>query len=147
MAVSLASARRDERDELAEIEAWYRHELSQPAVLPTLAWDPVRIGPTWQTDGRHWLLPEHTLGWGFLAWCGRWLQEARGVPWRFTLEQARFLLHWYAVDASGRFVHRDGVFQRLKGHGKRSTRCLPVPRGDGRPGPGRRLGPRPAGRR
>ena len=112
------TAQRDERDELAEIEAWYRAELAQPARLPSLQWDPVRIGPTWQTDGDHWLLPAHTLGWQMLAWCGRWLQESHGVPWRFTLEQARFLLWWYAVEPSGRFVYRDGVFQRLKGHGK-----------------------------
>lgn len=118
MAVALASARRDEREELAEIEQYYRTELARPAEFPPVAWDPVRIGPTWQTDGRHWLLPEHTLGWGFLAWCGRWMQESRGVPWRFTLEQSRFLLWWYAVQPSGRFVYRDGVFQRLKGHGK-----------------------------
>jgi len=118
MAVARGSHRRDERAELAEIEGWYRHQLAQPARFPKLQWDPVRIGPTWQADGGHWLLPEHTLGWGFLAWCGRWLQESRGVPWRFTLEQARFLLWWYAVDPNGRFLYRDGVFQRLKGHGK-----------------------------
>lgn len=118
MATALASARRDEREELGEIEAWYRAELTRPAVFPPVQWNPVRIGPTWQTDGKHWLLPEHTLGWGFLAWCGRWLQESRGVPWRFTLEQARFLLWWYSVEPSGRFTYRDGVFQRLKGHGK-----------------------------
>lgn len=118
MATALTTGRRDERDELAEIEGWYRGELARPAVLPNLQWDPVRIGPTWQTDGAHWLLPEHTLGWGMLAWCGRWLQQSRGTPWQFTLEQARFLLWWYAVQPSGRFVYRDGVFQRLKGHGK-----------------------------
>lgn len=118
MATALASARRDEREELAEIEQYYRSELARPAVFPPVQWNPVRIGPTWQTDGKHWLLPEHTLGWGFLAWCGRWLQESRGVPWRFTLEQARFILWWYAVQPSGRFLYRDGVFQRLKGHGK-----------------------------
>jgi hypothetical protein len=118
VAIALASARRDERDELADVENYYRTELARPAVFPPVAWDPVRIGPTWQTDGKHWLLPEHTLGWGFLAWTGRWLQESRGVPWRFTLEQARFLLWWYAVRPDGRFLYRDGVFQRLKGHGK-----------------------------
>jgi hypothetical protein len=118
MATALGTNRRDEREELADIEAYYRAELSAPAVFPPVQWDPVRIGPTWQTDGRHWLLPEHTLGWQMLAWCGRWLQESRDVPWRFTLEQARFLLWWYAVDPSGRFLYRDGVFQRLKGHGK-----------------------------
>jgi len=118
MATALSTGRRDEREELAEIEQYYRTELARPAEFPPVAWQPVRIGPTWQTDGRHWLLPEHTLGWGFLAWCGRWLQESRGVGWRFTLEQARFLLWWYAVQPSGRFLYRDGVFQRLKGHGK-----------------------------
>src|SRR5690606_35107901 len=37
---------------------------------------------------------------------------------QFTMEQARFLLWWYAVREDGRFLYRDGVFQRLKGHGK-----------------------------
>lgn len=118
MATALGTHRRDERAELADIEAYYRAELARPAVFPSTQWDPVRIGPTWQTDGRHWRLPEHTLGWGFLAWCGRWMQESRGTAWRFTLEQARFVLWWYAVQPSGRFLYRDGVFQRLKGHGK-----------------------------
>ena len=111
-------ARRDDKDDLDQIEAWYRYELAQPAQLPELQWEPVRIGPTWQTDGKHWLLPEHSLGWQVLAWHGRWLQQSRGVPWRHTLEQARFILWWYAVQPDGRFVYRDGVFQRLKGHGK-----------------------------
>jgi hypothetical protein len=115
MALSLAAARRSDREELAEIEGWYRDELARPAVFPATQWTPVRIGPTWQTDGVHWLLPEHTLGWQVLAWCGRWLQESRGTPWRFTLEQARFLLHWYEIDEAGRFRYRDGVLQQLKG--------------------------------
>lgn len=118
MARSLAAAKDDDAELLEEIEAWYRAELAQPAVLPDLEWDPVRIGPTWQTDGKYWVLPEHTLGWGVLAWCGRWLQFQRDEPWRFTLEQARFLLWWYAIDGKGRFLYRDGVLQRLKGHGK-----------------------------
>lgn len=118
MAVALSAIRRDERDELADIEHWYRSELARPAHLPKTPWTPVRIGPTWQIDGDRWALPEHTLGWQMLAWCGKWLQESRGVPWQFTLEQARFLLHWYAVEESGRFVYRDGVLQRLKGWGK-----------------------------
>ncbi len=113
-----ASVDRGESEKLGEIEAWYRYELTRPAQLPKFEWIPVRIGPTWQTDGAHWLLPEHTLGWQMLAWCGRWLQQSRGVPWRYTLEQARFLLWWYAVHPDGRFMYRDGVFQRLKGHGK-----------------------------
>lgn len=118
MARSRSASGSSDRDDLAEIEDWYRHELAKPAVLPVLQWDPVRIGPTWKTDGDHWLLPDLTLGWQVLAWCGRWLQQSRGVPWRFTLEQARFILWWFALEQSGSFLFRDGVFQRLKGHGK-----------------------------
>lgn len=113
-----AGSQRGEAEKLEEIEAWYRYELTRPAEVPVFRWDPVRIGPTWQTDGTHWLLPERTLGWQFLAWCGRWLQVSRGEPWRFTLEQARFLLWWYAVHPDGTFLFRDGVLQRLKGWGK-----------------------------
>ena len=113
---SAATAGRD--DELGEIEGWYRKRLSQPARLPSGRWEPVRIGPTWQIDGGRWLLPDRTLGWQVLAFCGRWLQSGRDEPWRFTDEQARFLLWWYAVDTDGRFLFRDGVLQRLKGWGK-----------------------------
>jgi hypothetical protein len=108
----------DDTDELGDIEAWYRAELAEPARVPHFDWEPVRIGPTWQTDGDRWLLPELTLGWQVLAWCGRWLQQSRGVPWKFTLEQARFILWWYAVRPDGQFLYRDGVLQRLKGWGK-----------------------------
>jgi hypothetical protein len=47
-----------------------------------------------------------------------WLQHANGRPWRYTGEQFRFVLWWYAVDESGTFLYRDGVLQRLKGWGK-----------------------------
>jgi len=123
MAVLLApAAPLDERDELAEIEGWYREELAEPVEFPTYRWAPTRIGPTWQTEtvlGReHWILPERSLGWECLTFAGRWLQESHDTPWRFTLEQARFLLHWYAVDANGRWLYRDFLLQRLKGWGK-----------------------------
>lgn len=97
--------------------AEYRARLAEPAILPESAWEPVRIGPTWQIVDGHWLLPERTLGWDVLGWCGTWLQH-EGKPWRFTLEQARFLLWWYALDEDGAFLYRDGVLQRLKGWGK-----------------------------
>lgn len=122
MARSRVVAVRDERDELAEIESWYRHELSRPVELPEYRWEPVLIGPTWQTElvngRRQWVLPDRSLGWQMLAWCGRWLQLTRGEPWQFTLEQARWLLHWYSVEPNGDWTYRDAVFQRLKGHGK-----------------------------
>jgi hypothetical protein len=105
----------------ADVVAWYREALAEPAVFPWLGteWEPVRVGPTWQTteDG-HWLLPEATIGWDVLGWCGTELQLTLGEPWRFTLEQARFVLHWYSVDELGRWVYTDGVLQRLKGWGK-----------------------------
>lgn len=102
-----------------EIIGWYRDKLSEPAQIPKREWDPVTIGPTWKTtkDGL-WLLPEATLGWEGLGFCGKWLQHEEGKPWRFTLEQARLLLWWYAVDETGRFIARDIVLQRLKGWGK-----------------------------
>jgi hypothetical protein len=102
-----------------EVIAWYRDRLSDVAPRPELEWEPKLIGPTWQRnpDGT-WLLPEATLGWEVLGWCGVWLQHSRGVPWRFTDEQARFFLWWFALDESGTFAYRDGVLQRLKGWGK-----------------------------
>lgn len=81
---------------------------------------PVCIGPTWQRDpdtGK-FVLPYRTLGWDVIRWAGEKLQHEDGSPWRYTPEQARFVLWWYAVDEHDRFLYRDGVFQRMKGHGK-----------------------------
>lgn len=78
------------------------------------------IGPTWQKDpltGK-WILPERTLGWEIAGWCAEYLAGMDGGHWKFTLEQLRFLLWWYAVDETGRFVYRTGVLQRMKGWGK-----------------------------
>lgn len=128
MARARATAPRDERDELAEIEAWYRWRLlDEPTELPSPRWEPVYLGPTWQTEtvngALRWVLPERTLGWEFLAWCGKYLQQTRGLPWQFTPEQARFGLHWYSVDENGRWLYRDFVLQRLKGWGKDPFGC------------------------
>ena len=82
--------------------------------------EPFTIGPTWKRgpDGR-FLLPEFTLGWHALAWTATYLQHYVGAPWRYTAEQARLTLWWYAMDpVSRRFLWRDGVIQRLKGWGK-----------------------------
>src|SRR5688572_9592458 len=109
-------------DPSPDIIRWYREELVEaPAVVPWAAerWEPSKIGPTWAIEGGHWVLPELTLGWEALAFAGRWLlHDTTGEPWRYTLEQARFLLWWYAIDEDGRFNFRDGVLQRLKGWGK-----------------------------
>lgn len=120
----MARSRVVEHDARADLHSrivdYYRERLSQPAVFP---WEgspypPVTLGPTWQTtDDGHWLLPERSLGWDALADCGIWLQHGT-EQWRFTDEQARFLLWWYALDDDGEFLFRDGVLQRLKGWGK-----------------------------
>ena len=103
--------------ESAEIVAWYEDLLANTAPPTDLEWEPVKIGPTWQWENG-WLLPEHSLGWGVLAWCGLWLRDKTGQPWQFTPEQARFTLWFYALDDDGDFLHHSAVFQRLKGHGK-----------------------------
>lgn len=83
------------------------------------ALDPVYLGPTWvKNDDGSWLLPEKTLGWEIAGWTAKWLRGDDGNPWKFTREQLRFVLWWYAVDDNGRFIYRKGVLQRMKGWGK-----------------------------
>lgn len=83
------------------------------------ALEPTYIGPTWQRDcDGKWLLPKATLGWEIAGWCAKYLLGEDGEPWRFTKEQLRFVLWWYAVDETGRFIYRKGVLQRMKGWGK-----------------------------
>lgn len=84
---------------------------------------PVTIGPTWEKDEQgDWLLPKMTLGWDVLAWTAEFLRQPDGPetgrPWRYTEEQARFLLWWFAIDESGQFLHRYGMLRRVKGWGK-----------------------------
>lgn len=80
-------------------------------------------GPVWRTyeDGTFWL-PEKTLGWGILNWLASYVLQPggpqAGESFMPTLEQARFLLWWYAVDDEGRFVYRSGTLRRMKGWGK-----------------------------
>jgi hypothetical protein len=103
--------------ELNAIVAWYREFIDSTLPPEDLEWQPVRIGPTWQYDGG-WLLPEASLGWDFMAWCGYWLNGRGGKPWKFTPEQARFLLWYYALESSGDFLYHSAMLQRLKGWGK-----------------------------
>lgn len=104
--------------EYREIEAWYRDLLERTTPPDGLEWEPVKIGPTWQHDGDSWLLPELTLGWGCLSWSSYWLTARRGKPWTWTPEQARFLLHYYAIDQLGDPLYHSAMLQRLKGWGK-----------------------------
>lgn len=87
---------------------------------------PVTYGPTWQRTDEGWYLPKFTLGWQIIDWAEAWLlmpdadedDDGNAPPWRFTGEQARFVLWWYAVDEEGRFVYRYGMLRRMKGWGK-----------------------------
>ena len=104
--------------ELREIRDWYRDRL---AVEPVPSWpvEPVRIGPSWKSDENGWVLPEFSGGWDTLAFCGLWMNSPDGGPWQFTMEQARFILWFQAVDPeTEKFQWLSAVFQRLKGHGK-----------------------------
>ncbi|MFG2209935.1 terminase [Streptomyces sp. NPDC091682] len=88
------------------------------------ALEPEFHGPTWQKDAfGQWKLPARTLGWQIAGWCAEYLDgegstDDRRVPWKFTREQLRFLLWWYAIDEEAEFIYRTGVLQRLKGWGK-----------------------------
>lgn len=81
---------------------------------------PITHGPTWKvTEDGKWLLPEHTLGWGIIAWMLEYLVSSTGTgPWRPTNEQIRFILWLYAIDESGNWLFYDIVLQRVKGWGK-----------------------------
>ncbi len=63
-----------------------------------------------------------TLGWHVLAWTADHLLQPDGPnagrPWEYTIEQARIVLRWYAIDSKGAFRHRRGVLRRMKGWGK-----------------------------
>jgi hypothetical protein len=103
-----------------DVERYYRERLEGPAVAP---WDgtgfaPLVIGPTWRREGGRWVLPELTLGWDALVWGSLHFQLNQSTPWRYTDEQARWILWWYAIEPNGDFVYVDGVLQRLKGWGK-----------------------------
>lgn len=84
---------------------------------------PTYIGPTWARGPLGtFVTPEDvglkTLGWEIAAWCTKWLNGLDGGRWKFTNEQFRWLLWWYAVDENGVFAYRKGCLQRLKGWGK-----------------------------
>jgi hypothetical protein len=65
---------------------------------------------------------DRSLGGLCAAWCETHLVQPDGPdagdPWRFTPEQERFLLWWYAVDPAGRWTYNRGVLRRAKGWGK-----------------------------
>lgn len=67
-------------------------------------------------------LPEYSLGWDILRWCSDNLAQPdgdhKGEKWRFSKEQARFVVWFYAVDKEGKFYYRRALLGRVKGWGK-----------------------------
>lgn len=67
-------------------------------------------------------LPKYTLGWGVLEWGSTYLAQpdgdARGETWKYTDEQALFLLWFYAVDENGEWLYDHSMLSRAKGWGK-----------------------------
>ncbi len=93
---------------------------------------PFVMGPTWDKDPswtgprdpEGYILPEFTLGYQAVKWVGEHLladevdENDQPLPFKLTAEQVRFILWVYAVDEHGKFLYREVVLQRLKGHGK-----------------------------
>lgn len=117
---------RDYDAEYREIKTWYKNRLERTVPHWTKNFKPDVIGPVWDWNPqRGWLLPEFTIGWDMLAWAGVWLTGPDKAPWAYTMEQARFILWFGAVDPEqdreegiARFLYNSFVLQRLKGHGK-----------------------------
>ena len=105
---------------------WEHHE-------EEIDWEvvPFSMGPTWDRnpfyegprDPQGYILPELTLGWEILIWIENNLladetdEHNKPMPFDLTDEQKRFILWFYAIDETGRFLYREVVLQRLKGHG------------------------------
>ena len=88
-----------------------RKKRSRKQAAPPTA---IQIGPR--------TVPKRTLGWEILGWTKEYLLQPdgpeAGQPWNFTDEQSLFILNWYAIDKTGRFVYRYGMLRRMKGWGK-----------------------------
>lgn len=81
------------------------------------------VGPTWQRyEHGGFYLPDWSLGWTVINWLAENVRmpggEHAGEPFIPTLEQARFIVWWYALDEDGTNVYRSGVLRRMKGWGK-----------------------------
>jgi hypothetical protein len=66
--------------------------------------------------------PKFTLGWEAANWAEHTLRQPNGPRagqlFRFTTDQLRFVLWWYAMDRNGRWLYHHGVRRLAKGSGK-----------------------------
>ena len=67
-------------------------------------------------------LPRLTLGREVISWGNSFLAqpdgEHKGDTWRYSKEQARFIMWFYAIDRQGKFLYRRALLARPKGWGK-----------------------------
>lgn len=83
---------------------------SRLATLPLWPWDPFDSAAPM------------TLGWGAIRWAESLLVQPNGPrarkPFRFTRDQMRFVLWWYALDAEGQWLFNHAARRLAKGSGK-----------------------------
>jgi hypothetical protein len=95
------------------------HALEQPASSSATA--PISTLPAWPWGPFDREAPL-TLGWQIAHWTETLLVQPNGprakMPFRFTRDQLRFILWWYALDADGQWLFFHGVRRLAKGSGK-----------------------------
>jgi hypothetical protein len=83
---------------------------------------PVSAGPANRLSTLPEGEPDLTLGWEAILWAERVLIQPNGPragkPFRFTQDQLRFLLWWYAIEPDGQWLFHHGVRRLAKGSGK-----------------------------
>ncbi|WP_234019131.1 hypothetical protein [Streptomyces sp. Tu6071] len=66
--------------------------------------------------------PSETLGYGIIRWAQKYIVQpdgdTAGEPWKFTPEQLRFVLWFYAINPDGTWKYSAGTLRRAKGWGK-----------------------------
>lgn len=67
-------------------------------------------------------IPKLTLGWEALRFASMYLKHPNGtragLPWKFSKEQARFVLWWYSLDEGGQWLFYHAARRLSKGSGK-----------------------------
>jgi hypothetical protein len=66
--------------------------------------------------------PNETLGYGIIRWAQKFIVQpdgdTAGEPWKFTPEQLRFVLWFYAINPDGTWKYSAATLRRAKGWGK-----------------------------
>jgi hypothetical protein len=66
--------------------------------------------------------PSETLGYTIIRWCQKYIVQpdgdTAGEPWKFTAEQLRFVLWFYAINGDGSWKYAAATLRRAKGWGK-----------------------------